>query len=83
MSSVPPRRRQTREGRGRDGQVGGVERPQRRKLVVAELEDPLGGRQIFEPVLAEVPQREAREIVGRLRDEHLTAVTGCCDPRGR
>jgi hypothetical protein len=48
-------------GRG-DGQVGAVEAPECRKVGVFELEDPLGSRQILEPVLAEICELELDEL---------------------
>ena len=42
------------EGARGDRQVRRVEALQRRKVAVAELVDPLGSGQVFEPVLAEV-----------------------------
>ena len=65
------------EGRGRNGEVGPVEALQRRELVVAELVDPLGRRQVLQPVLAQVSQplgaHEARRGLGH---EHLATVSG-------
>ena len=42
------------ERRGRDGQVRPVEALQGREVLVAELVDPLGRRQVLQPVLAEI-----------------------------
>ena len=59
------------------GQVGCVQRPQRRKVPVAELVDPLGCRQVLEPILPEVAQTlHAGQVPSRLRDQDLAAVAG-------
>ena len=80
--------------RGLDGQVRRpvLERAQRRELVRQpvdhELREPLRPRQVLEPVLAEVAQRDPvgqlvlDQLARRLRDQHLPAVSGRADPRG-
>jgi hypothetical protein len=42
------------EGRGRDGQVRLVQARKRRELLLSELVEALGRRQVLEPVLAQV-----------------------------
>ena len=72
----------TDERRRLHRQVRLVERFERRELAVAELVEPLGRRQVLEPVLAEVAQAVgARRAPRRLRDEHLAAVPDRRDPR--
>ncbi len=64
-----------------DRKVGGVQTLQRRKVAFAKLVDPLRCSQIFEAVLAEVPQFVAvGEVASRLRDEHLPPVARSRDP---
>ncbi len=67
----------------RHGQVGAVEALQRRELLVADLVDPLGCRQILEPVLTEVVQARGADQHGRRgRHEHLPSVATGRDPGG-
>ena len=70
------------EGRRGNGQVRAVEALERRKLAVSELVDALGGREILEPVLAEVCEPELDELSRRGRDEHLPAVARRGDAGG-
>ena len=64
-------------------QVRAVQALDRRELLVAELVEPLGPRQVLEPLLAEVEELDLRHELARdLRDEHLPAVAGRRDPRG-
>ena len=68
----------------------GVQRPQRReldgKVRIAELEDPLGARQVLEPMDTQVDQpRPLRQVVGgqlsgRLGQHRLAAVGRIADP---
>ena len=60
-----------------------MERSQWRKVVVAELKQPLRGAEILEPMLAEVAQRRARkERRRRRRDQQLPTMPRCSDPGG-
>jgi hypothetical protein len=67
--------------RRRNRQVRLVERRQRREVISPELEDALGRAQVFQPVQAEITNTGTGEVGGRLRQQHLTAVAGRCDPR--
>ncbi|HEY2778249.1 MAG TPA: hypothetical protein VGI77_10125 [Gaiellaceae bacterium] len=59
-----------------------MQRLQARELALAQLEQTLGRREVFEPVLAQIASRHAREEVARrLRQQNLPTVTGCGDPR--
>ncbi len=74
--------RSAEERRGRHRQVRPVERRERRELAVAKLVDPLGCREVLEPVLAEVVQPGTAEEGGRGgRHEDLPAVACRGDPR--
>ncbi len=73
----------TEERGRRHGQVGAVEAPERRKLLVAQLVETLRRRQVLQPVLAEVAQPlGGRQRGGRGRHDHLAAVRDGCNPRG-
>src|SRR5829696_3692222 len=66
MNCIDMRRRRHRQVRLVQARQGGI--------VLAELEDPLRRRQVFQPVLAQVAQPiRAEQSRGRGRDEHLTA----------
>jgi hypothetical protein len=72
----------THERRRLHGQVRLMERLQRREVLVTELVDLLGRRQVLEPVLTEVAHLGVTgEVAGCLRDQDLTAVADCCDAR--
>ena len=68
-----------------------LERAQRRKVVAEaaddELREPLRPRQVLEPVLAEIAQRDALgqvsldEVTRRLRNYDLAVVAGRSDAR--
>ena len=62
------------ERRRRPRQVRVRDRLQRRKALLAELEDPHGLREVLQPVLAEIRQLSVDERTRRLRDKHLAAV---------
>jgi len=71
----------TQERGGRDRQVRPVQALERREVVVSELVDPLGCRQILQTVLAEVAQLvRAQEGSRGGRDQHLSAVAAGGDP---
>ena len=73
----------TEERRRRHGQVGAVEAPERRKLLVSQLVEPLRRGEVLQPVLAEVAQPlGGRQRGGRGRHDHLAAVRDGCNPRG-
>ena len=65
----------------------GQSREVRRQIADDELEEVLGVIEVLEPVLPEIPQRDAgRQLVGDqcargARDQHLPAVPGRADPR--
>src|SRR4029077_2922433 len=69
-----------------------LERPQRRELARQpgdhELGESLRARQVLEPVLAEVAERDAvrklvlDQLARRLREQRLAAVRGGADPGG-
>jgi hypothetical protein len=65
-------------------QVRGVERPQRRKVTVAELEQSLRVGEVLQPVLAQVANFGVRleKVEGRFREDDLAAVRGRRDARG-
>src|SRR5581483_7234180 len=64
-------------------QVRRVQGLERRELVVSELVDALRRGEILEAVLAEIAEAVRRnEVVGRLREQHLAAVTGRGDASG-
>ena len=65
-------------------QVRSVEAPQRWERAAPELIDPLRPRQVLQPVLPEVDEvvRAHQQIAGRVREQHLPAVTGVGDPGG-
>ena len=64
-------------------EVRPVQALQRRERGVAELVEPLGRRQILQTVLPEIAQSVvAGEVTGRLRDQHLSAVSDRGDARG-
>ena len=70
------------ERRGRHREVGLVERLQPGELAFAELEDALGGREVLQPVVAEVAEAvEADERRRGGRDENLPAVSRSGDSR--
>ena len=75
---LPPHER----ARG-DGQVRGVERPERREVAVAELVQALGSDQVLQTVLAEVADGRVRleEPTRRLGEDDLPAVGRRGDPR--
>ena len=65
-----------------DGQIGRIERAERRELTVAELVQALAPSQILQPVLAEVADGDRlEETAGRLGEDDLPAVGGGGDPR--
>src|SRR6266508_844806 len=74
----------TNEGGRLGRQVGCVQGPQRRKLVVAELEELLRSAEVLEPVQAEVG--EARPAIEKrpraVGDDDLAAVRGRADAGG-
>ncbi len=65
------------------GQVGRIERPQRREVAGAELVQMLGSGEVLQTVLAEVANGGVggEELPGRLGDDDLPAVRGGRDPR--
>ena len=65
-----------------DGQVGGVERAERRELAVAELEEPLGADEVLQAVLAEVADLgiALEQTPGRLGEDDLPPVRRRRDP---
>jgi hypothetical protein len=66
----------------RNRQVRPVERLQGAELPVAELEQPLGSREVLEPMLPQVADvHVAHERTSRRRDQHLAAVSRRRDPR--
>ena len=67
-----------------DGQVGRVERPQRREVAVAELVQALGVDEILEPVLSEVADRDValEKSSRRLGEDDLASVRGGRDAGG-
>ena len=67
-----------------DREIGGVERPERRKLPVSELEEALVSDQVLEPVPAEIANRRVRveQPLRGLGEDDLPAVGGGGDPRG-
>jgi hypothetical protein len=68
--------------RGLDGQVRLVEGIERREVLVAELIEPLGRREVVEPVEAQVAQAvRTDQVARRLRDQDLAAVTCGGDTR--
>ena len=58
-----------------------MERFQRREVFRPELEQPLRGAQVLQPMQAEVAHIDAGKVHGRLRQQHLPAVSGGRDPR--
>ena len=62
-------------------QMPAAQRPQRRELRVTELKQPLRRRQILQPVLPQIPQRDAGERTRLVGDHHLPAVRRRTDPR--
>src|SRR5205823_267957 len=68
----------------RDRKIRGVERPERRELIIAELEEAFRLGQVLQSVLAEVtePRGGAEEIARRTRENDLAAVCRCGDSRG-
>ena len=75
------------EGGPRGGEVGaaGLERPQRREIgrqaLDLELEDPLGGAEVLEPVRPEVAGAHLNERPRGLRQEDLAPVADGGDAR--
>jgi len=65
----------------RHREVRAVEAFQRRKVVVSELEDALGGGEVLQAVLPEVRELELDERRCRRRDEHLATVPARGDAR--
>src|SRR5207247_6058107 len=65
-----------------DGQIGCVKRAERRELTVAELEEALGGDEVLQAVLAEIPNPRIalQETPGRGREDDLPSVRRRCDP---
>ena len=69
------------ERRRRPRQIRVRDRLQRRKALLAQLEDPHRLREVLHPVLAKIRQPSVDERARRLRNKHLAAVTGGGDPR--
>ena len=69
------------ERRRRPRQIRVRDRLQRRKALLAQLEDPHRLREVLHPVLAEIRQPSVDERARRLRNKHLAAVAGGGDPR--
>ena len=67
-----------------EGQVGRVERAERREVAVAELVQALGVDEILEPVLSEVANRGValEKSPSRLGEDDLTSVRGGRDTGG-
>ena len=67
-----------------DGEVGCVERAERGKVPLAELEEAFCADQVLQPVLAEIADGcvGLEERARRLGENDLAAVGGAGDPRG-
>ena len=73
----------TDERARRDRQVGGVERPQRREVAVAQLMETLGSGEVLQPVLSEITSCgvAVQEPSCRLGEDDLSPVSSGGDPR--
>jgi hypothetical protein len=70
------------EGCRRKRHVGAVQRLERRERLTPQLEDPDWGREVLQPMLAEIAQLERVGLEERHRrrgEQHLTAVRGAGD----
>ena len=72
----------TDERARRDRQVGGVERPQRREVAVAQLIQALGSGEVLQPVLSEITSCgvAVQEPSCRLGEDDLSPVSSGGDP---